>query len=84
MGGISFKDGGTQCGGSKGSYQRHRANISEAGNVWDDMRVFVTYDELLKDVLMTKELTIKWLMKEAHCYKVELSEMWRGDVAGGM
>ena len=59
MGGISFKDAGTQCGESKGSYQRQKA-----GNVWDDMSVFVTYDELLKNVLMTKELTIKWLMKE--------------------
>ena len=24
----------------------------------------MTYDDLLKDVLMTKELTIQWLMKE--------------------
>ena len=26
--------------------------------------MFVTYDDLLKDVLMTKEFTIQWLMKE--------------------
>ena len=33
-------------------------------NVWDDMSAFVTYDDIVKDVLMTKELTIKWLMEE--------------------
>ena len=60
----SFKDVGTQCGNSKGSYQRVKGGSGEMANVWDDMSAFVTYDDLVKDVLMTKELTIKWLMEE--------------------
>ena len=64
MGGSSFKDAKAQCGESKGSYQRDKLNPCQLVNVWDDISVFVTYDDLLKDVLMTKELTIQWLMKE--------------------
>ena len=64
FGGSSFKDAEAQCGESKGSYQRDKLNPGQLVNVWDDISVFVTYDDLLKDVLMTKELTIQWLMKE--------------------
>lgn len=64
MGGSSFKDAEAQCGASKGSYQRDKLNPGQLENVWDNISVFMTYDDLLKDVLMTKELTIQWLMKE--------------------
>lgn len=62
MGGSNFKDVGTQVGESRGSYQRDNSNGRH--NVWNYMSAFVTYHDLLTDVLMTKELCIKWLMTE--------------------
>ena len=46
MGDKSFKDAEVQCGESKGSCQRVKGNLGQMVNVWDDISVFVTYDDL--------------------------------------
>ena len=60
----SFTNAEAQGGENKGSYQRDKLNAGQLVNVWDDISVFVTYDDLLKDVLMAKKSAIQWLMKE--------------------
>lgn len=32
--------------------------------MWEDMNLFVTFDDLLQGDLSSKEMTIKWLMDE--------------------
>ena len=62
IGGGIVKNVETQCSASQGSYNRDHG--SSDARVWDDINAYVTYDDLLQDVLVSKELTIKWLMDE--------------------
>lgn len=62
---LRLKDTGSQCGESRGSYQRNQGSSTEINsNIWKDQNAYVTYDDLLRDVLVSKEVTINWLMEQ--------------------